>query len=157
MTSKEELLAEFDQVWSHSEESVELALKGATEEEAWYQHVSYSKLEREPYHPPSGSVLWHVVHLGHCYRWYKAIILSRPNRPEEPLPPEAKSLAEGIPNVKIARDELKECIASLSEDSFTDKLYNGRSILDQFRMIIRHDAWHGGQIAVARRLYRMSS
>jgi len=105
-------------------------------------------------HPLSGSVLWYIVHLGHCYRWYKVIILSRPDRPAEPLPPEAKNLAEGISNVKIARDELRECISSLYEEQFRDKLYNGRNILDQMRMIIRHDAWHGGQIAVARRLYK---
>ncbi len=154
MTSKEELLASFDQVWSHPEESVELALKGVSEEEAWYQHPAYSDLEHEYMHPPSGSILWYLVHLGHCYRWYVAIIGSRPDKPEEPLPPVANTLIEGITNVKTERDRLRECLSSLAEDQFDEKLYNGRNILDQMRMIIRHDAWHGGQIAVAKRLYR---
>src|SRR5579872_6166670 len=105
MTSKEELLLSFDQVWSHPEESVELAVKGLTEEEAWYQHPAYSDLEREFMHPLSGSVLWHLVHLGHCYKWYVDIIHARPNKPEEPLPPEAASFAEGMKNVKIRREE----------------------------------------------------
>ena len=87
MTSKEELLAAFDAVWSHPWESVESILKDVSEEEAWYQHPIYSKEERKAGHPPSGSILWHIVHLGHCYRWYKAMILLRPDKPTEPPPP----------------------------------------------------------------------
>lgn len=156
MTSKEELLASFDQVWSHPEESVELALKGVTEEEAWYQHSAYVKEEREDNHPPSGSILWHLVHLGHCYRWYKAIIISRPDKPTEPSPPEAKSLDEGIANVKVCHDELRDCLLSLSEDQLSEKLYSGKTVIELARASIRHDAWHGGQIAVAKRLCRQN-
>ena len=155
MTNKEELLASFDAVWSHPWESVESILKDVSEEEAWYQHPVYSKEEREAGHPLSGSILWHIVHLGHCYKWYKEIILTYPQRPPEPSPPEAKNLVEGTNNLKLLRKDLRECIASLPEDTFEEKLYNDRSISDQVRMIVRHDAWHGGQIAVARRLYRM--
>lgn len=153
--NKEELLAAFDAVWSHPWESLETIVKDVSEEEAWYQHPIYSKEEREVGHPPSGSILWHVVHLGHCYKWYKELILAMPERPPEPSPPEAKNLAEGIANLKLCRGNLRECISNLRVDKFTEKIYNGSTISDQARMIVRHDAWHGGQIAVARRLYRM--
>jgi hypothetical protein len=155
MTGKEELLAEFDQVWSHPWESLEAILKDVSEKEAWYQHPIYSKEEREEGHPPSGTILCHLVHLGQCYRWYKSWIISRPDKPTEVLPPEARSLEEGIANVKICRDELRECISSLSEEQLIEKLYGGKTVVELARASVRHDAWHGGQIAVARRLYRM--
>ncbi len=154
MMRKEELLICFDQVAHHPEESVELALKGITEEESWYQHPAYSIEEREVGHPPSGSILWYVVHLADCYTWYKALILERPARPEYLAVPDIKNLAEGIIIMKSCRADLRECIASIADEQFEDILCNGRSISDQVRMIIRHDAWHGGQIAVARRLAR---
>ena len=156
LTSKEELLASFDAVWSHPWESVESILKDVSEEEVWYQHPIYSKEEREVGHPPSGSILWHIVHLGQCYRWYRSWIISRPNKPTEVLPLEAQSLVEGIANVKLCRDELRDCLSSLSEDQLSEKLYGGKMVIDLARASIRHDAWHGGQIAVAKRLYRMT-
>jgi len=155
MTSKEELLAEFDEAWSHPWESLGAILKDVSEEEAWYQHKIYAKEEREEGHSPSGTILWHLVHLGQCYRWYRSWISSRPNKPSEVLPPEATSLAEGIVNVKLCRDELRDCLSSLSEEQLNEKLYGGKTVIDLARASVRHDAWHGGQIAVAKRLYRM--
>ena len=154
MTCKEELLLCFDQVAEHPEESVALALKGVTEEESWYQHPAYSMEEREAEHPPSGSILWYVVHLADCYTWYKALILTRPERPDYLPVPEIKNLSDGIATMKSCRADLRECFATLQDEAFEDLLSNGRSISDQLRMIIRHDAWHGGQIAVAKRLAR---
>lgn len=155
LTRKEEIVASFDDVLSHPWESVELSLKGVSEEEALYQHPAYSREEREAGYPLSGSVFWHVVHLAHCYLCYADIIRSRPTRHAEPPPPEAENFQEGIANLKLCRADLRESISDLTEDQFDEKIYDGRTVSGLIRMIIRHDAWHGGQIAVAKRLYRM--
>ena len=155
MTGKEELLASFDDVLSNKWDSIESILKGISEEEVLYQNPVYSKEEREVGHPLSGTILWHIVHLADCYQWYKGKIISRPEKPVQLPPPEVQNLAEGITNLKLHRTELRDCISSLSEDQLGEKLYDGKTVSDLARASVRHDAWHGGQIAVARRLYRM--
>ncbi len=154
MTCKEELLASFDEAWSDAWESLESVTKNLTEEEALYQHPSYSDVPLEEGHPPSGTVLWHLVHLAHCYRHYCNVIRERPAQPADPPVPEAHSVQEALDNLRHYRLELRNTIAALTEEELEDKLYHEKSIAKFARAIVRHDAWHGGQIAVARRLFR---
>ena len=155
MTRKEEILAAYDDAWSYKWESLTAALSGVTEEETAYQHPIYSDAEREEGHPPSGSILWHLVHLAHCYRHYVSAIERRPESSEEFPPPEAGSLAEAISNLKRYRAELRNAIASVPEEELDDEVFNYKTVAQLARMTVRHDAWHASQIAIAKRLYRM--
>jgi uncharacterized damage-inducible protein DinB len=100
--------------------------------------------------------MWHVVHLAHCYRYYRANIIERPNEVEDPPTSRATTLGEAVAELKKYRSELRETIASLREEEFAERLKNYESISEQMRMMIRHDAWHGGQIAMIKRLHRAS-
>jgi hypothetical protein len=154
MTQKDELLAAYDAVWSADWESLWSVLPKVTEEEAHFQHPIYSDVEREEGHPPSGTIMWHLVHLSHCYRWYKLVIEQRPNTPEDPGPPPGATLAEAIESLKKYRDELRETIANVPEEALEEKLYYDKPVVALCRSTVRHDAWHASQIAVARRLYK---
>ena len=155
MTRKEEILAAYDDAWSWRWESLTAALNGITDEEAAFQHPIYSDVEREEGHPPSGSILWHLVHLAHCYRHYVSAIKRRPDAPEEFPPPEASLLAEAISNLERYRLELRTAIASVPEEELDDEVFNYKTVAQLARMTVRHDAWHASQIAIAKRLYRM--
>ncbi len=155
MARKSEILAAFDDAWSYKWESLESVLDGITEEVAAYRHTIYSDVEREPGYPPSGTILWHVVHLAHCYRHYANGIERRPAPHEEFPVPEAHSLAEAISNLKRYRAELRNAIASVPEDRLDDKVFDYDSAAHLVRMIVRHDAWHASQIAVVKRMHRM--
>lgn len=156
MTRLAELLAAFDDAWDAelNWESLGGLVKNLTEEEAWFQHLVYSDVPQEPGHPPSGTIMWHLVHLAHCYRWYKLAIEQRPNMPAEIDPPSASTLQEAIENLKLYRDELRAAIASLPDSALDEMLYYKRPVITLARSTVRHDGWHGGQIAVAKRLYR---
>jgi hypothetical protein len=155
MTRKEEILAAYDDAWSYKWESLTAALNGVTEEEAVYQHRIYSDVEREAGHPLSGSILWHLVHLAHCYLHYVSAIERRPEASEEFPPPEANSLEEAIANLKHYRAELRNAIASVPEEQLDDEVSNYKTVAQLARMTVRHDAWHASQIVIAKRLYRM--
>jgi hypothetical protein len=155
MTRKAELLAAFDDAWDHKWESVSYALSGISEDEANYQHSAYADEPEEPGHPPSGTILWHIVHLAHCYVNYAARVQSRPNEPGELPPPQYESLPNAIENLRAARGSFREAIEGLSEEQLDDVLYYGKPVIDLARSTVRHDVWHGAQIMVARRLYRI--
>ena len=154
MTRKDELLAVFDDVWSHRWESIDSIFKNITDEEANFQHESYLSAEQYPGDPPSGTLLWYIHHLAHCYRHYVDVINLRPAKPEDPSPPEITPVNDLLAVMKQNREKLREAIASVPEDGLDDKVYNGDTVAAFVRMVARHDAWHSGQAAVARRLYR---
>ncbi len=156
MTSKSELLAAFDAAWDHPWESLSEAIKGVTEEEAIYQHPAYASEPNEDGYPPKGTIFWHLVHLAYCYRRYRSGIERRPDPASNEITPTiVMTLAETIADVNIARDQLRDALENLSQDSLEEKLHYGMRVIDLARSSVRHDAWHAGQIAVARRLYRM--
>ena len=155
MTRKEEMLAAFEDAWSYKWESLESVLDGITEEEAAYQHSVYSEAEREEGYPLAGTIMWHLVHLAHCYRHY-ANAIERRLTPHEELPvPNADSLAEAISNLKRYRAQLRNAIVSVPEDQLDDEVFGYDTVAHLVRLTVRHDAWHGSQIAVVKRMYRM--
>lgn len=154
MTSKEELLAAFDDVYAHKWESMQTAFKNVTEDEANYQHESYRDAERYPGDPLPGTILWYAHHLAHCYDHYTEAIKRRPEKVPPPPPPEILPIDQMIELLKANRAMLREVVASLSEEALDEELASGASVADFIRASIRHDAWHSGQVAVARRLYR---
>lgn len=156
MTRKEEILASYDDVWSDLIcESLTLALSGVTDEAAKYQHPIYSDTEQEEDYPPGGTILWHLVHLAHCYRSYTSTIARRPEAPEDTFPSTASSLVEAIVNLKRDREALRKAIAEVPESQLDDKVQGYHSVAHLVRMIVRHDAWHASQIVLVKRMYRM--
>lgn len=154
MTRKDELLTSYDAAWSREWESLQSVLKNLTEEESRYQHPAYAEESLEDGYPPAGSVLWYLIHLPHCYRHYVNIIRERPAKPNVPATPESNTLEQAIANLLHDRAVLRDTIAMLTEDELDEKLYYDGTVADLVRGTVRHDAWHGGQIALARRLYR---
>ncbi len=154
MTRKDELLASYDDALNYECESIELALSGITEEEAAFQHLVYRDEPLEEGYPPSGTILWQLVHLGYCYKRYRSIIENRPTDPPQPAAPFANTFAQAKENLLTYRKELRETVASLSEAQLDEQLFLGHSVIEHVRMSIRHDAWHMAQVSVARRLYR---
>jgi uncharacterized damage-inducible protein DinB len=154
MTRKEELLAAYDDVWSHRWESMGKLFDGISDEEANFQHESYRDAERYPDDPEPGTVLWYIHHLAHCYRHYIEVIKLRPERVEPPEAPKIVPVQEMLVVMKEYRDKLRSTVADLPEDTLDETVYNGDTVAAFVRMVTRHDSWHSGQIAVARRLYR---
>ncbi|HEY3874559.1 MAG TPA: DinB family protein, partial [Candidatus Kapabacteria bacterium] len=150
------LLAAYDDAWDAelNWESLGGILKNITEDEAQFQHSIYSDVPQEPGFPPNGTMLWHIAHLTHCYRWYKAAIEERPNAPKDFDPIVVTDLQDAIQNLKRYRDELRETIANVPEQALKEMLYYKQPVATLARSTVRHDAWHGGQIALAKRLYR---
>ena len=154
MTRKEELLAAFDDVWSHRWESMGKLFDDISDEEANFQHESYVNAERYPKDPESGTILWYVHHLAHCYRYYINVITMHPERPEAAPHPAIESIGALLDVMKHDRAALRDAITAVPDDQLDEKVYNGDTIAAFVRMVTRHDAWHSGQVAVARRLYR---
>lgn len=157
MTRKDEILAAFDDAWDAelNWESLGGILQNISEEEAAFQHPIYSDVAQEVGFPPNGTILWHIAHLTHCYRWYKAAIEERPNTPADFDPIPLADLQSSIRDLKRCRDEFRETIASLPDEALDEMLYYKRPAITLARSTVRHDAWHASQIAVAKRLYRM--
>jgi hypothetical protein len=156
MSQKAELLAAHDEAWTFKWESILSALKEVSNEEAVYQHPAYADEPREEGHPPSGTILWYLVHLAHCYLNYEARVKERPTNPAEIPPLEALDLGQAIDNLRLARGKFRSAIEELNEEQIDEKIFNGKSVAELARMIVRHDAWHSGQIAMVRRLHKHS-
>ena len=156
MTVKEELLAAFDDAWSHRWESFEANLKNLTDDEAAYQSPTYSNESRDLREPPNGTILWHLIHVGQCYLHYSGMISERPVRPPEPEPPQVNTVSEAIESLKQIRSEFRSIVAMLGEEQLSEKVANGDTVQEFIRTCIRHEVWHIAQMAMARRLYRMS-
>ena len=155
ITRKEELLASFDAVWTRRWERLDVILKDITEEEAGYQSPVYAGETQWPGEKLPGTVLWFLQHLAQCYINYREEIENRPQEMPDPPAPPADTVAQALESLYKYRSELRELITRLSEEDLDEKISSGSSVIEILRMMIRHDAWHTGQIAVARRLYRM--
>ena len=149
------LLRLYDDSWYHAFESVQYALEGVTEEEARWQHPSYSAIEPEPGLPTPGSILWHIAHMEHCCRIYAHIFRDRSlsEYPDLP-PPEGESVTEHLDLLYKAAEELRLAIADLDETVLSEPCLGKTSTAEFLGNVMRHHTWHAGSIIVARRLYR---
>lgn len=161
MSSVQLFLQTFDDAWSHQLESILAVLKDVTAEESTWQHPAYAGEKHMTGLPVPGTLLWQVAHLEHCARHYAQVVRARPVT-EEPAtpPPPASNLPELLVALHRAHGELRDVIAALSDADLNDacvlghSVHSGMNVSEFLRMITRHDSWHAGQIAVARRLYR---
>ena len=149
------ILHTYDDSWSHAWESVDSVLQGITDEEAAWQSPAYRDETPQSGLPLPGTILWHIAHVEHCARMYAGVLRTRPVDAYPDLPPPSPlTLSELVPAMEAARNELREAIASLKEDHLEETCIGQQSVAEFLGNILRHHTWHGGEIAVARRLYR---
>jgi len=155
MSQIRQLLQAFDDSWAHGCESLRSALQGVTAEESSWQHCSYAAEPLVEGLPEPGTIRWHVAHLEHSARHYTAILRERPVE-HEPItsPLEIAEILESIDRLERARRLLRVEIEKLSDLDLEAPCARGMNVAEFLRMAIRHEAWHAGQIAVIRRLYK---
>lgn len=139
--------------WDHEWESIQSSLEGVTEEEARWQAPCYSD------EPPTkggllaGTIHWHVWHLSCCKLEYASIYRDSTA---------GVSQLEPLGTFGAERQRLKEmqraqsqALSTVTEDGLERSVDNGPTVGELVTGHVRHDAWHGGQIALIRRLYRV--
>lgn len=159
MSEIAQLLAACDENFGHAFDSVLSALKGVTAGEAAFAHPCYANVPADADMPPAGSILWHMAHLSLCKQNYARILQeSLGLQVPETIEPKRHTAAILLHELRIAHSRLRSTIAALREEDLARELPQATGYpmrVDAFiRLINRHDAWHGGQIALARRLYK---
>lgn len=151
-------LRTLDDAWDHRWESLTAVLDGVTDEEAQWQHAAYADEAREEGWPLPGSIAWHVAHVAHCKRYYTKIVVARGSDATTDVDPRSpcETFAEELGALEEAHKLQRAAIASVTDDEmhFGVGTHTPMALAEFLAMSIRHDAWHGGQIAVLRRLYR---
>jgi len=142
-------LLSLDNAWDHDWESLTSALSGVTEEEARWQAPCYADEAASESEPPPGTIHWQVAHLAYYKREYTARLLGDDDVPGPELPDRSTAtFDEDLSSLRRAHEAERAAMAALRDEDLTPDL------ADFLTNIIRHDVWHGGQIALARRLYR---
>ena len=156
MTAIAALLASFDDAWGHAWESVASVLGDLEDREAFWQSPAYADVPPEDGWPPPGSVAWHVAHLAHCKRYYTRILLreGHPGRPKDKAWTPLATVAELTEALQSAHAAQRAALAALGDADLCETAGNGTSFREFVSITTRHDTWHAGQIAVARRLFR---
>lgn len=149
------LLRMFDDTWSHQCESLRSVLEGVTSEESLWQSPAYMAEPLVEGLSAPGTIRWQVAHLEHCARHYSEILRKRPIAVEPTTaPPGMIELPELIKRLESARRFLREEIQRLNEVDLEAPCTCEMNVGEFVRMVVRHEAWHAGQLAVIRRLYR---
>ena len=145
-------LQQFDHAWRHNWESLAPLLESVTEPEASWQASCYRDIDRDEGWPPPGSIHWHVAHLAHCKRDYTAEMRGLALEPHLP----AQTFAESVHDLEQAHAAQRDVLCSLSESELGRQLPNEMTLAEFLTSTIRHDTWHAGQVAAARRLYAVA-
>jgi len=151
-------LRHLDDAWAHKWESLSGVLAGVSEEEAAWQAPCYAKEEREDGWPAPGSIRWQVAHIAFCKRHYADCIrrLGEPEPPSERFKPVTGTFAQDRAELDAAHADERAAIVARSDADLPRLLFNRMALGEFLAMLVRHDVWHAGQIAVARRLWRTS-
>ncbi len=149
-------LHQFDATWSHEWESLHAVLDGVNDAEAAYQAPCYAGETTEDGWPAPGTIAWQVAHLTHCKRDYTAILRSA----------STDAVLDALPWVPVAEfaalrkqlrgahEDERLAMSAITDAQLDDIAGDEMTMREFLAMIIRHDAWHAAQIAVARRLFR---
>src|SRR5436190_442047 len=70
-------------------------------------------------------------------------------------PPGVADLPQLIHRLEGARRSLRTEIERLSDADLDAPCVREMSVAKFLRMVVRHEVWHAGQVAVIRRLYRL--
>jgi len=152
------MLAGFDHALKHDWESLHGAIAGLGQDAAALQHPAYAELEHDAGVGKPGTVLWFLNHLEHCHRHYTAVLRGRPNKSSpETKPPGELDFARVLPALKAANADLRAEIAKLKDADLDQPCTTDNKPVAEFLLgVIRHIAWHGGQVATLRRLLRQN-
>ena len=152
------LLLTMSHAWDHPWESLRGVLDGVTEEEAAFSAEAYRDLWSDDSVPRAGSIHAQVNHLTGCKLYYISVIPhvlgeGTALREDDRVAPEPTFAAEFARLEEVRAREFDQ-LATLTEDDLDRTTPGGTSLLEFIAATIRHDSWHAGQIAVARRLFR---
>lgn len=150
------MLAGFDHALKHDWESLHDVLRGLTQAEAERQHQGWAAEPHDKGVGKPGTVLWFLNHLEHCHRHYTAVLRGRPNKSSpDTKPPGELDLARALPALQAANADLRAEIAKLNDADLDQPCTTDNKPVVEFLLgVVRHIAWHGGQIATLRRLLR---
>ncbi|MGH7162891.1 MAG: DinB family protein [Planctomycetota bacterium] len=156
MSAIEAFLRQLDDAWGHAWESLESVLAGVGEEEAAWQAPCYRAEPREDGWPAPGTIRWQVAHLAHCKMHYTAILRERKRGESPPAPPwpPSPSWADDLRALEGAHAEQRDAVRAIPDGDLGMTVGAKMPLAAFLAMIARHDSWHGGQLALARRLYR---
>ena len=159
MSELDAYLQAFDDTWSHDWESIQTVLKGVSDDAAFWQAPAYAGEAREEGWPAPGTIAWHVAHIAHCKRYYAQILrrVGEAGRPEAAPWVEQSSFSDLLAVLRDAHADQRAAVAALADEQLALPTGNDMSLREFLAMSTRHDAWHAGQIAVARRLARGSA
>jgi hypothetical protein len=157
MKNIDQLISSLNDSIYHRDESVLSALKGVNAEESAWQHPAYSEEAHWQGMPPPGTIGWHAAHLIHSCIHYEAIIRKRPVQHEpETGPPGIHEIIVLINALRKAHEKLIRSVSAIPESELSGDCARGMNLDEFLRMVIRHNAWHAGQIRLLRRLWQFS-
>lgn len=162
------LLLAFDHALNHQWESLTGALGNPldlTDAEVRWRHPAYASEPHDTGIGKPGTVLWFLNHLEHCHRHY-ARVLARTRKRKgvkasarakalRTKPPGELPLAKILPALDRANAALSREIAALKVSDLKREVNPDHTVAAFIVAAIRHIAWHSGQIATIRRLYRL--
>lgn len=151
------LLAVLDGLWDHPFESLVSVLGEIDAAEARWAPAGYPA--GGP--PLPGSVHWHVNHLAGCKLFYISVIEhtidpSTVRRDSDIIAPLEDFAAELARLEEIHRAQ-RDTVAGLTDADLLRPTADGTPLVHTIVTQARHDTWHGGQIAMVRRLHRNHS
>ncbi len=152
MDAIEMALRQLDDLWDHEWESLASVLRGLTDEEARWQAPCYAGVETPAGEPQAGTILWQVAHVAGCKREYAAFFGATGAAPDAVAP--SAGIAAFLEDLARAHRTERAALSVVKRADLERVLPNGQTVLRQIAIALRHDAWHAGQIALARRLWR---
>jgi hypothetical protein len=157
MHGLEIILGQLDDAWGHAWESVSAVLAGVGEDEATWQAAAYADVEAEAGWPAPGTIHWQVAHLAANKVEYASHV-RRALDPAEAIVEgytPCATYAEGMAVLGEAHAALRAAIEALTPEALASEGNHSMPLAEYLAMVIRHDTWHAGQIAVLRRFYRV--
>ncbi|MDA1194561.1 MAG: DinB family protein [Planctomycetota bacterium] len=151
----EVLLRQFDDAWGHRWESLSAVLADVTEPEADWQPPGYGDVPAIAGQPPAGCIHAQVAHLAECKADYAPRLAQACARPApEPTARRGPAFGAALVALQQTHADLRALVAGLEPADLGRDAGDSMDVGEFLAMTIRHDTWHAGQIAVARRLYR---
>lgn len=148
-------VAHLEHASDHEWESLRSVLEGVSDEEAAWQAPCYAAEGDASAGFRTGTIHWHVWHLAGCKRGYAALYRNDSAAVVVPDP-----LPEFRAEYRRLIDEHREQVRALSkltDEDIERSDDKGPTLGEEIAAHVRHDVWHGGQIALIRRLYRSRS
>ena len=142
--------------WDHPWEGFKSSFVGCNQSEVEWVAPCYENEQTEIEWPLAGSILWHLNHVGACKSAYAWDL----NHPDEKDNLSTWSVELNLDKLRLRLDEVHDefCKASKIFDPRRVIMGKGGHALEEYiGIVIRHEIWHGGQIALIRRMYKILS